>query len=103
MTKKNFLLIAGAVAIAISAMEVAAQAPAAAPPTPPGKAKGGASKAAAPKGGGGGGGGGAYPQRTPDPAMAARGKALYDVNCALCHGDDARGGSGGPNLLRSEV
>jgi mono/diheme cytochrome c family protein len=32
-----------------------------------------------------------------------RGKALYDVNCALCHGDDARGGSGGPNLLRSEV
>ncbi|MGH9594324.1 MAG: c-type cytochrome, partial [Bryobacteraceae bacterium] len=29
--------------------------------------------------------------------------ALYGVNCALCHGDDVRGGSGGPNLLRSEI
>jgi cytochrome c oxidase cbb3-type subunit 3 len=94
---RNYLAIAAAVAMAITALEVAAQAPAGA-----GAAKGGA-KAAAPKGGGGGGGGGAYPQRTPDPVMAARGKALYDVNCALCHGDDARGGSGGPNLLRSQI
>jgi cytochrome c oxidase cbb3-type subunit 3 len=53
---------------------------------------------------GGGGGGGAYPQRPPgDPAMVARGKALYDVNCAQCHGSDARGEDSGPNLIRSTL
>jgi cytochrome c oxidase cbb3-type subunit 3 len=52
----------------------------------------------------GGGGGGAYPQRPPgDPAMVARGKALYDVNCAQCHGSDARGEDSGPNLIRSTL
>jgi len=25
------------------------------------------------------------------------------VNCAFCHGSDARGGEGGPNLIRSEL
>lgn len=53
----------------------------------------------------------AYGQRPPlfpahppgDPAMVARGKALYGVNCNFCHGSDARGGEGGPNLLRSEL
>src|SRR5215472_18568206 len=45
-----------------------------------------------------------YPPRPPaDPAVVARGKALYDVNCALCHGEDARGGDGGPNLIRGSV
>ncbi len=54
--------------------------------------------------GGGGGFGGAYPQRPPaDPAVLERGKALYGVNCQFCHGSDARGGEGGPNLIRSEV
>jgi mono/diheme cytochrome c family protein len=44
----------------------------------------------------------AYPDRPPaDPAMVDRGKALYGVNCSFCHGSDARGGEGGPNLLRS--
>ena len=38
-----------------------------------------------------------------DPAAVARGKAVYDVNCALCHGEDARGGDNGPNLIRGEV
>ncbi len=52
----------------------------------------------------GGGGGGAYPARPPaDPAVVARGKAIYDINCALCHGEDARGGDNGPNLIRGEV
>jgi cytochrome c oxidase cbb3-type subunit 3 len=52
----------------------------------------------------GGGGGGAYPQRPPgDPAMVARGKTLYDVNCAQCHGSDARGEDAGPNLIRSTL
>jgi mono/diheme cytochrome c family protein len=31
-----------------------------------------------------------------------RGRALYSVHCALCHGADARGAAG-PSLLRSEV
>ena len=56
-------------------------------------------------GAGGRGGGGfrsAYPQRPPaDPAALERGKGIYSVNCAFCHGSDARGGEGGPNLLRS--
>lgn len=44
-------------------------------------------------------------QRAPgDPAVIARGKALYQSNCAACHGIDLRGGQqGGPNLLRSQT
>ncbi|MBV8842266.1 MAG: c-type cytochrome [Bryobacterales bacterium] len=46
----------------------------------------------------------AYPLRpVADSAMVARGKALYDVNCGLCHGEDARGGDGGTNLIRGTV
>lgn len=36
-----------------------------------------------------------------DAATIAKGRALYGVNCNFCHGSDARGGEGGPNLLRS--
>jgi len=33
-----------------------------------------------------------------------RGKTLYGIHCAICHGSDLRGGDmGGPNLLRSQV
>ena len=41
-------------------------------------------------------------QRAPgDPAVIARGRALYGVRCGACHGADLRGGDqGGPNLLR---
>ncbi len=46
----------------------------------------------------------AFPKRAPaDPAVVARGKALYGVNCNFCHGSDARGGEGGPNLLHAEL
>jgi len=46
----------------------------------------------------------AFPQHAQaDPAVIARGRALYGVNCNFCHGSDARGGEGGPNLLRSEI
>ena len=46
----------------------------------------------------------AFPQHAPsDPAAVARGKALYGVNCNFCHGSDARGGEGGPNLLHSAI
>jgi cytochrome c oxidase cbb3-type subunit III len=35
--------------------------------------------------------------------VVERGKSQYSVSCSFCHGSDARGGSIGPNLLRSEV
>jgi cytochrome c oxidase cbb3-type subunit 3 len=39
-----------------------------------------------------------------DPAIVARGKTLYGINCQGCHGPDLRGGDmGGPNVLRSPV
>lgn len=44
-----------------------------------------------------------YPTRQIDPAKADRGKVIFGVNCAFCHGNDARGGEGGPNLIRSEL
>lgn len=44
-------------------------------------------------------------QRKPgDPALVARGNALYGSLCRGCHGVDLRGGDlGGPNLLRSQL
>lgn len=46
----------------------------------------------------------AYPVRPPaDPAVAARGRQIFSANCSFCHGSDARGGEGGPNLIRSEL
>jgi cytochrome c oxidase cbb3-type subunit III len=77
-------------------------APAGAPQTP---------APAGPPGGRGaqgrGGGRATFPaqQRTlADPAIIARGKTLYEINCRACHGADLRGGDiGGPNLLRSQL
>lgn len=46
----------------------------------------------------------AFPERPPaDPAVVEKGKALYGVHCTFCHGADARGGSGGPNLIRASL
>ncbi len=46
----------------------------------------------------------AYPERPPaDLAAVERGRALYSVNCAFCHGADTRGGDSGPSLLRSGI
>lgn len=54
--------------------------------------------------GGRGRGAPAYPVRPPaDPAKVALGKQIFSVNCSFCHGSDARGGEGGPNLIRSEL
>jgi mono/diheme cytochrome c family protein len=54
--------------------------------------------------GGGGGFANAFPQHVKaDQATIDRGKALYGVQCNFCHGSDARGGEGGPNLLRSDL
>src|SRR5438874_9534391 len=87
---------------------------AAAPPTP-----GQAPPPAPAQGGGGRGRQGAAPGQTPDrrggltqytrpqasPDVIARGKALYETNCASCHAMDLRGTADGkyPNLLRSGI
>lgn len=36
-----------------------------------------------------------------NPAEVARGKALFAANCTFCHGAEATGGNGGPDLVRS--
>jgi cytochrome c oxidase cbb3-type subunit III len=46
---------------------------------------------------------GDFPRAPHDPAAVARGKQIFSVNCGFCHGSDARGGEGGPNLLRSPL
>src|ERR1700704_5633621 len=58
-----------------------------------------------PAGGGRGGGrGGPPPEQVAASAAAAeRGEQLLVAECGFCHGANARGGSGGPDLLRSEI
>jgi mono/diheme cytochrome c family protein len=36
-----------------------------------------------------------------DPAAADRGKQIFIANCGFCHGANATGGEGGPDLVRS--
>ena len=45
-----------------------------------------------------------YPTRPPaDPAAILQGRQIFSANCSFCHGSDARGGEGGPNLIRSQT
>jgi cytochrome c oxidase cbb3-type subunit 3 len=86
--------ILGAV-VWLATVAAAQQAPA---PAPGGRAGG------PPPGRIGGAGIGAYPQRdVTDAAAVERGRAVYGTYCAFCHGQDTRGGDGGPSLLRSQV
>ena len=91
-------LIAAAFAVLAWVASVAAMQNPPAPQTPQGPP---------PAGQAGRGRGPNFPQqqRPPgDPAVIARGKALYGVSCTACHGVDLRGGDqGGPNLLRSQI
>ena len=106
MIRTRTLIVSAALfaAASVGALAVAAQNPPAQTPpnqTPPAGAQPG-------RGRGGeaawGGFANAFPQHPPgDPAVVERGKAIYGVNCKFCHGSDARGGEGGPNLLRSEL
>jgi cytochrome c oxidase cbb3-type subunit III len=86
--------------ILMVAVRVAAQGP----PVPP---PGGQSPPVQTGRGAGGQGGRGFPaQQRPlaDPAVIARGKTLYEINCRACHGADLRGGDmAGPNLLRSQI
>jgi len=45
----------------------------------------------------------ATPTPTFDPAAVERGKTTFFVNCGFCHGANARGGDGGPDLVRSVI
>lgn len=105
MVKARYAIAAGAVLFSTAVMTTTGeqgppQAPPAAtapaPQTPAGQPPAGRGR-----------GPGTFPaqQRPPgDPAVIARGKGLYEVTCALCHGIDLRGGQlGGVNLLRSQV
>jgi cytochrome c oxidase cbb3-type subunit III len=48
--------------------------------------------------------GNAYPTRAPaDPVAVQKGRQIFSANCSFCHGSDARGGEGGPNLIRSQT
>src|SRR5262245_48323291 len=38
-----------------------------------------------------------------DPAAVERGQQLLTSQCGFCHGSNARGGSSGPDLTRSEI
>jgi len=97
MRPKNSLAAAAMLLMMCIAVRLPAQGPPAAPPAgqgPPGQ-------------GGRGRGQATFPaqQRPPgDPAVIARGKTLFEINCRLCHGADLRGGDmGGVNLLRSNL
>lgn len=37
----------------------------------------------------------------PDPAAVERGQKLFTESCSFCHGREANGGDGGPDLIRS--
>ena len=39
----------------------------------------------------------------PSPELVERGRQAFTVSCGFCHGTDARGGEGGPDLVRSEM
>jgi len=43
------------------------------------------------------------PSKTYPPAMVEKGAALFRQDCSFCHGRDAGGGEGGPDLTRSKL
>jgi cytochrome c oxidase cbb3-type subunit 3 len=107
----KYSLALGAILFATTiAVRVAAQAqqpPQPAAPAPAPTPAPATQPPAGPAQGGRGRGQATFPaqQRTlADPAVIARGKTLFEINCRLCHGADLRGGDmGGVNLLRSNL
>jgi cytochrome c oxidase cbb3-type subunit 3 len=113
MQVTNHLIAAAVVGFTLAVAHAGAQgtppqAPPQAPqPQPQAGPLQGATPAPAGRGQGRGRGMATFPaqQRPPgDPQLVERGKGVYTINCAACHGNDLRGGAtGGPNLLRSAV
>ena len=73
---------------------------------PGGGGRGGSGAAGRGPAPGGGGGGFAnsyppHPQAAPD--VIARGKVIYDANCASCHAADMRGTDKGINIIRTQL
>src|SRR5262245_30721022 len=103
MRPRNSLAIAAILFVTCIAGRLAAQGQPPVPAPPPQQAP----PAQPPAQGGRGRGQATFPaqQRTlADPAVVARGKTLFEINCRLCHGADLRGGDmGGVNLLRSNL
>ena len=103
MRPKNSLALGAILLMTCIAVRLAAQGP----PGPPAGAQGPPGQGPGPAQGGRGRGQATFPaqQRPPgDPALIARGKTLFEINCRLCHGADLRGGDmGGVNLLRSNL
>src|SRR5437868_4541939 len=100
------LIAAGVFAVASMSSLGSAQggAPQAQTPPPQPPAGRGADPAGAGQGGGGRRGGFyQYVRPAASPDVIARGKGLYETNCASCHAVDLRGTADGknPNLLRS--
>ncbi len=95
--RTRMITLAAASFVAASLLAQTPPDPQTAPP-PGGRGQGGGGR-----GGGGGGRRGGFTQFTRPVAsqdVLARGKALYETNCASCHAADLRGGKG-TNLLRS--
>ena len=81
-----------------------AQAPQTQPAPPPGRGAGaGGRQNVPPPAGARRGGFTQFTRPMASPDVLARGKSLYDTNCASCHAPDLRGGANGSNLLRSGV
>ena len=103
MRSRNSLAFAAILFVTCIAGRLAAQGQPPAPAPTPQQAP----PAQPPAQGGRGRGQATFPaqQRTlADPAIIARGKTLFEINCRLCHGADLRGGDmGGVNLLRSNL
>ena len=49
------------------------------------------------------GGGAGMDYKAYDAATLERGKTAFSSQCGFCHGANARGGEGGPDLLRAEI
>lgn len=107
MQLKNNIAVAGfLLAIAVtSALQVTAQGQGGGGRGASGAAGVSGGRGAFPAGGGGGGGFAnsypIHPQAAPD--VIARGKVIYDANCASCHAPDMRGTDQGINIIRKQV
>jgi len=92
MRARKIVFVAGMILLPFAAMHLAAQ-------TPPAGGRGAAGGRGGRGGRGGAGAGNVY--TIYDEATLERGKTLFTAQCGFCHGANARGGEGGPDLLRA--